>query len=148
MTTRHSLRLYPLILSAVPGERDQTQLTTATFQEVVESDKVTLESPFLQAELPPLPQLFLTGFVFQAPHQPHCPLDVLKHLNVLPKLRGPELDTALKVWSDQCRVQGKNELPAPAGHTIPDPGQDAIGPLGHLGTLLAHVDQYSQIPFH
>ncbi|RMC13176.1 hypothetical protein DUI87_10709 [Hirundo rustica rustica] len=46
---------------------------------------------------PQLPQSFLTGFVFQAPHQPHCPpLDTLKHLNVLPELRGPELDTALK----------------------------------------------------
>ncbi|RMC19187.1 hypothetical protein DUI87_03792 [Hirundo rustica rustica] len=53
--------------------------------------------------------------------------------------RGPELDTALKVWPHQCRVQGQNELPAPAGHSIPDLGQDAIGPLGHLGTLLAHV---------
>ncbi|RMC19236.1 hypothetical protein DUI87_03842 [Hirundo rustica rustica] len=67
------------------------------------------------------------------------PLDVLKHLNVLPELRGPELDTALKVWPHQCRVQGQNELPAPAGHAIPDPGQDAPGPIGHLGTLLAHV---------
>ncbi|RMC13421.1 hypothetical protein DUI87_10959 [Hirundo rustica rustica] len=71
---------------------------------------------------------------------------MLKHLNVLPKLRGPELDTALKVWPHQCRVQGKNDLPAPAGHTIPDPGQDAIGPLGHLGTLLAHVQLLSPVP--
>ncbi|RMC12585.1 hypothetical protein DUI87_10107 [Hirundo rustica rustica] len=69
-----------------------------------------------------------------------------KRLNVLPKLRGPELDTALKVWSDQCRVQGKNDLPAPGSHTIPDPGQDAIGPLGHLGTLLAHVQLLSPAP--
>ncbi|RMC14573.1 hypothetical protein DUI87_09671 [Hirundo rustica rustica] len=51
------------------------------------------------------------------------PLDTLKHLNVLPKLGGPELDTILKVWLHQSRGQGKNDLPAPAGHTIPDPGQ-------------------------
>nr|XP_054483765.1 uncharacterized protein LOC129117232 [Agelaius phoeniceus]XP_054483773.1 uncharacterized protein LOC129117232 [Agelaius phoeniceus] len=64
-------------------------LATATFQGVVESDKVTPESPFLQAKHPQLPQLFLTGSVFQAPHQPRCPpLDVLQCLNVLPKLRG------------------------------------------------------------
>ncbi|RMC00421.1 hypothetical protein DUI87_23029 [Hirundo rustica rustica] len=44
---------------------------------------------------------------------------VLKHLNVLPKLRGPELDTAPKVWPHQCRVQRKNDLPTPADHTIP-----------------------------
>ncbi|RMC14203.1 hypothetical protein DUI87_09294 [Hirundo rustica rustica] len=75
-----------------------------------------------------------------------APLDALKHLNVLPKLRGPELDTVLKVWPDQGRVQGKNDLPAPAGHTIPDPGQDAIGLLGHLGTLLAHVQLLSPAP--
>ncbi|RMC09987.1 hypothetical protein DUI87_12777 [Hirundo rustica rustica] len=92
------------------------QLSATTLQEVVESDK------------------------------PRCLLDVLKRLNVLPKLRGPELDTALKVWPDQCQVHGKNDLPAPAGHTIPDPGQDAIDPLGHLGTLLAHVQLLAPAP--
>ncbi|RMC14817.1 hypothetical protein DUI87_06993 [Hirundo rustica rustica] len=116
------------------------QLSTTTLQEIVESDKVTSESPFLQAKHPQLPQSSFIWLVLQAPHQPRCPpLDMLKHLNVLPKLRGPELDTALKVWPHQCRVQGKNDLPAPAGHTIPDPGQDATGSLGHLGTLLAPV---------
>ena len=30
-------------------------------------------------------------------------------------------------------------LPAPAGYTISGTSQDAIGLLGHLGTLLAHV---------
>ncbi|RMC21307.1 hypothetical protein DUI87_02168 [Hirundo rustica rustica] len=128
------------------------QLTTAILQEVVESDKVTSESPFLQPKQPQFPHSFFIQLVLQAPHQPRCPpLDVLKHLNVLPKLRGPELDTILKMWLHQCRVQGKNDLPAPAGHTIPDTGQDAIGPLGHQGTLLAHVqpvvDQYPQVPF-
>ncbi|RMC13238.1 hypothetical protein DUI87_10772 [Hirundo rustica rustica] len=122
-------------------------MSTTTLQEAVDSDKVTSESPFLQAKQPPLPQSFLTGFVFQAPHQSRCPpLDALKRLNVLPKLRGPELDTPLKVWPHQCRVQGKNDLPAPSGHTIPDTGQDAIGPLGHLGTLLAHVQLLSPVP--
>ncbi|RMB98756.1 hypothetical protein DUI87_24975 [Hirundo rustica rustica] len=99
------------------------------------------------AKQPQLPQSFFIRFVLQDPHQPHCPpLDTLKHLNILPKLRGPELDTALKVWPHQCQVQGKNDLPTPAGHTIPDPGQDAIGPLDHLGTLLAHVQLLSPVP--
>ena len=39
----------------------------------------------------------------------------------------------------QCQVQGHDHLPAPAGHTIPDRSQDAVGLLGHLGTLLAHM---------
>ncbi|KAJ7402619.1 hypothetical protein BTVI_84782 [Pitangus sulphuratus] len=60
-------------------------------------------------------------------------------LNILPELRGPELDTALQVWTHQHWVQGRNHFPGPAGHTVPDTGQDAIGLLGHLGTLLAHV---------
>jgi len=51
----------------------------------------------------------------------------------------------------QCLVQGHNNFPAPAGHTIPDTSQDAIGLLGHLDTLLAHVqlavDQHPQILF-
>ena len=52
----------------------------------------------------------------------------------------------------QCRVQGHDHLPTPAGHTIPDTSQDAIGLLGHLGTLLAHVQsavsQHPKILFH
>ncbi|RMC09632.1 hypothetical protein DUI87_13418 [Hirundo rustica rustica] len=40
---------------------------------------------------------------------------------------------------------------SPAGHTIPDTGQDAIGLLGHQGALLAHVQhavsQYPQVSF-
>uniref|UniRef100_A0A8C9UEB2 Uncharacterized protein n=1 Tax=Serinus canaria TaxID=9135 RepID=A0A8C9UEB2_SERCA len=58
----------------------------------VERDEVTTESPFLQAKHPQLPQLFLTGFMFQAPHQPRCLLWTIKHLNIPPKLRGPKSD--------------------------------------------------------
>ena len=47
---------------------------------------------------------------------------------------------------------GQDDFPSAAHHTIPDPGQDAIGLLGHLGTLLAHIQppfrQYSKVPFH
>ncbi|KAK4814234.1 hypothetical protein QYF61_012730 [Mycteria americana] len=32
-----------------------------------------------------------------------------------------------------------NQFPSPAGHTIPDTSQDAVGLLGHLSTLLAHI---------
>ncbi|KAK4825177.1 hypothetical protein QYF61_024657 [Mycteria americana] len=51
-----------------------------------------------------------------------------------------------------AEYQGDNHFPTPAGHTIPDTSQDAVGLLGHLGTLLAHiqpaVDQYPQVLFH
>jgi len=66
-------------------------------------------------------------------------------------VRGPRLNTVLEVWPYQCRLRGYDHLPAPAGHTIPDPSQDAVGLLGHLGTLLAHVQlavsQHPQVLF-
>ncbi|RMC00220.1 hypothetical protein DUI87_22825 [Hirundo rustica rustica] len=94
-----------------------------------------------------IPKILVAGSSVPSPSPASLPpLDTLKRPNVLPKLRGPDLDTALKVWPHQCRVQGKSHLPAPAGHTIPDPGQDAIGPLGHLGTLLARVQLLAPAP--
>jgi len=54
-------------------------------------------------------------------------------------VRGPKLNTVLEVQPHQCRVQGHDNLPTPAGHTVPDTSQDAVGLLGHVGTLLAHV---------
>jgi len=46
---------------------------------------------------------------------------------------------------------GHDHLPTPGDHTIPDTSQDAVGLLGHLGTLLAHVqpavDQHAQVLF-
>ncbi|GAB0207267.1 hypothetical protein GRJ2_003192300 [Grus japonensis] len=76
---------------------------------------------------------------------------MLQHLNVLLVVRGPNLNTVLKVWPHQCRVQGDNHFPTPAGHTVSDTSQDAICRLGHLGTLLAHiqlvVNQHPQVLF-
>ncbi|KAK4821431.1 hypothetical protein QYF61_020014 [Mycteria americana] len=64
-------------------------------------------------------------------------------------VRGPKLNTVFEVWPHQYRVQGHDHFPSPAGHAISDTSQDAIGFLGHLGTLLAHiqvaVNQHSQV---
>ncbi|KAK4814102.1 hypothetical protein QYF61_008197 [Mycteria americana] len=83
-------------------------------------------------------------------HQLHCPsVDTL--LNVLLVMRGPKLNTVFEVQPHQCRVQGHDHFPTPAGHTIPDTSQDAVGLLGHLGTLPAHVQlaasQHPQVLF-
>ena len=47
---------------------------------------------------------------------------------------------------------GQDDFPSAAHHTIPDTSQDAIGLLGHLGTLLAYIQptvhQYTKVPFH
>ncbi|KAK4806900.1 hypothetical protein QYF61_012621 [Mycteria americana] len=89
---------------------------------------------------------------FQTLHQLRCPsLDTLQPLNVSLVVRGPKRNTVFEVRPHQCRVQGHDLFPSPAGHTVFDTSQGAIAFLGHLGTLLAHiqaaVNQHSQVLF-
>ncbi|KAK4823893.1 hypothetical protein QYF61_007958 [Mycteria americana] len=78
--------------------------------------------------------------VLQTLHQLRCPsLDTLQHLHVSLVVRDPKLNTVFKVWPHQSQVQGQDHFPSPAGHTISDTSQDAVGFLGRLGTLLAHI---------
>ncbi|KAK4814017.1 hypothetical protein QYF61_004647 [Mycteria americana] len=114
------------------------------------SDKVSPQPPFLQAEQPQVPQPLLIRLLLQTLHQLRCPsLDTLQPLNVPLVVGGPKLNTAFEVQPHQCRVQGHDHCPSPAGHAIFDTSQDAIGFLGRLGTLLAHiqaaVDQHHQV---
>ncbi|KAK4826910.1 hypothetical protein QYF61_012502 [Mycteria americana] len=79
-----------------------------------------------------------------------CPsLDMLQHLNIPLVVGGPTLNTVFEVRPHQCRVQGHDHFPTPAGHAIFATSQDAIGFVGHLGTLLAHiqaaVNQHPQV---
>ncbi|KAK4814948.1 hypothetical protein QYF61_006892 [Mycteria americana] len=121
-------------------KRDQPHLSTASFQAVVESDEVSPQPPFLQAEQPQVPQPLPISLVLQTLPQLHCPsLDTLQPLNVSLVVRGPTLNTAFEVRPHQCPVQGHDHCPTTAGHTISGTSQDAIGFLGHLGTLLAHI---------
>ncbi|KAK4817223.1 LOW QUALITY PROTEIN: hypothetical protein QYF61_004134 [Mycteria americana] len=113
-------------------------------------DEVSPQPSFLQAEQSQLPQPLLIRLLLQTLPQLRCPsLDTLQPLNVSLGVRSPTLNTAFEVRPHQCRVQGHNHCPSPAGHAIPDTSQDAIGFLGHLGTLLAHiqaaVDQHPQV---
>ncbi|KAK4826479.1 hypothetical protein QYF61_009475 [Mycteria americana] len=112
-----------------------------------------LSTTSFQAKQPQFPQPLPISLVLQTLHQLHCPsLDTPQHLNVSLVVRGPKLNTAFEVRPHQCRVQGDNHFPSPAGHTVSDTSQDAIGFLGCLGTLLAHiqlaVNQHSQVLFH
>ncbi|KAK4816766.1 hypothetical protein QYF61_022764 [Mycteria americana] len=105
-----------------------------------------------EAKQPHLPQPLLIRLVLQTLPQLHCPsLDTLQPLNVSLVVRGPKLNTVFEVWPHQCQVQGHDHFPSPAGHTISDTSQDAIGFLGHLGILPAHiqaaVDQHAQVLF-
>ncbi|KAK4814757.1 hypothetical protein QYF61_026734 [Mycteria americana] len=80
------------------------------------------------------PHLSTTSFQLRCPS-----LHTLQHLNVSLVVGGPKLNTVFKVRPHQCRVQGHDHFPSPAGHAIFDTSQDAIGFLGCLGTLLAHI---------
>ncbi|KAK4823617.1 hypothetical protein QYF61_004220 [Mycteria americana] len=134
------------------GEETDPHLSTTSFQVVVESDKVSPQPPFLQARQPQFPQPLLIRLVLQTLHQLRCPsLDTLQHLNVPLVVRGPKLNTVFEVWPHQCQVQGDNHFPSYAGHAISNTSLDAVGFLGHLGTLLAHiqvaVNQHPQVLF-
>ncbi|KAK4826281.1 hypothetical protein QYF61_006728, partial [Mycteria americana] len=113
------------------GEETNPHLSTTSFQVVVESDKVSPQPPFLQAKQSQLPQPLLIRLLLQTLHQLGCPsLHTLQHLNIPLVARGPKLNTVF---------EGHNHFPSPAGHAIFDTSQDAIGFLGHLGTLLARM---------
>ncbi|KAK4810205.1 hypothetical protein QYF61_011799 [Mycteria americana] len=122
------------------GEETDPHLSTASFQAVVESNKVSPQPPFLQAEQPQFPQPLLISLVLQTLPQLRCPsLDTLQPLNVSLVVGGPKLNTVFEVRPHQCPVQGHDHFPGPAGHTISDASQDAVGFLGHLGTLVLHT---------
>ena len=83
-------------------EETNTPLTTTSFQVVVESDKVSPQPPFLQAKQPQFPQPLLIRLVLQTLHQLRCPsLDMFQDLNVFLVVRGPKLNTELKVRPHQ-----------------------------------------------
>ncbi|KAK4831267.1 hypothetical protein QYF61_016737 [Mycteria americana] len=132
------------------GEETNPHLSTTSFQGVVESNKVSPQPLLLQAKQPQVPQPLLIRLLLQTLHQLCCPsFDMLQHLNVSLVVRGPKLDTGFEVRPHQCRVQGHDHFPSSAGHAIFDTSQDTIGFLGHLGTLLPHiqaaVNQNSQV---
>ncbi|KAK4833022.1 LOW QUALITY PROTEIN: hypothetical protein QYF61_027404 [Mycteria americana] len=147
----HNLRPFSLVLLLVALEK---RLTPTSLQPpvVVESNKVSPQPPFLQAKQPQFPRPLLIRLVLQTLHQLRCPsLDMLQHLNVSLVVRGPKLNTGFEVQPHQCGVQGHDHFPSPAGHAIFDTSQDAVGLLGHLGTLMAHVqpavNQHPQVLF-
>ncbi|KAK4814133.1 hypothetical protein QYF61_009052 [Mycteria americana] len=110
-----------------------------------------LSTTSFQAKQSQLPQPLLIRLLLQTLHQLRCPsLHTLQHLNIPLVVGGPKLNTVFEVRPHQCRVQGHNHFPSPAGHAIFDTSQGAIGFLGRLGTLLAHiqaaVNKHPQVP--
>ncbi|KAK4824802.1 LOW QUALITY PROTEIN: hypothetical protein QYF61_019470 [Mycteria americana] len=119
------------------GEETDPHLSTTSCQRAIRS---FLSLLFLHAKQPQFPQPLLIRLLLQTLHQLRCPsLDTLQPLKVSLVVGGPKLNTVFEVRPHQCRVQGHDHCPSPAGHAIPDTSQDTIGFLGHLGTLLAHI---------
>jgi len=47
----------------------------------------------------------------------------------------------------QCQVEGDGFFPSPSDHTVSDTSQDAVGLLGHLDTMPAHMQpSFNQQP--
>ena len=88
-------------------EEADSLLITTSLQEVVECNEVSPEPPLLQTKQSQLSHLLLKRFVVQTPHQLCCPsLKMLQDLNVFLVVRGPKLNTVLKVWPHQCHSIG------------------------------------------
>jgi len=94
---------------------------------------------FSRLEQSQLLQLLPIRLVLQTPHSFIAFIWTLQGLNVSFAVRGPKLNTALKVRSHQNRVQRDDHLAAAAGCTVSDTSHDVTGLLGQLGTLLACV---------
>ncbi|RMC18685.1 hypothetical protein DUI87_04581 [Hirundo rustica rustica] len=78
-------------------KENKLHLDTISLQVKTESDEVSPETPFLQAESSQFPQLFPMGLVLQTFHQPCYPsVDTLQHLNVSAELS--VYKTEHKIW--------------------------------------------------
>ena len=83
-------------IASYAGEEANSHFATTSFQVVLESNRVSLET-LLHSKQYQFPWPLLIRLVLQAPHQLHCSLDMLQGLNILLVLRGPKLNTELKV---------------------------------------------------
>ncbi|KAK4829714.1 hypothetical protein QYF61_006089 [Mycteria americana] len=114
-----------------------------------------LDNPFSEEKFPNIqskPPLAQLEAISSCPITCYLGEETDPHLsNNLLSVGGPKVNTGFEVRPHQCRVQGHDHFPTPAGHTIFDTSQDAIGFLGHLGTLLAHIQaavkQHPQVLF-
>ena len=123
-----NLKPLPLILSLLPGRRGQPpphhNLLSGSCREgwglpwASSSPDWTIPVPSATPHKTCAPDL----------SQFQCPsLDMLQGLKFFLLVKSPKLNTVLEVQPHQSWVQWDNHLPAPAGCTISDTGQNAIG---------------------
>lgn len=87
------------------GQLIQCQLTKTFSQVVVESNKLSLQPPFLQDKHHQFPQSLPIRLVLWTLHQLHCSLDTPQHLSISLVMRCPKLSTVFMEWPHQCQVQ-------------------------------------------
>ncbi|KAK4831319.1 hypothetical protein QYF61_016808 [Mycteria americana] len=98
------------------GEETDPHLSTASFQVVVESDEVSPQPPFLQAEQPQLPQPLLIRLLLQTLPQLRCPsLYTLQYLNIPLVVGGPKLNTVFEYSMDRDVVTWVSSSPQVLG---------------------------------
>ena len=122
-------------IASYAGEEPCPHLSTTSFQEVVESNKVPPAPPLLlkrteETEQSQLPQPVFIRPVLQTPHQFCCPsLDTLQGLSVFLAVAGPKQYSRCSLTSIEYSIEYSTEghFPASAGNTISDTSQDAIG---------------------
>ncbi|KAK4815747.1 LOW QUALITY PROTEIN: hypothetical protein QYF61_006785 [Mycteria americana] len=101
-----NLRPFPLVLSLVTWEKRPTP-PLYNLLSVVESNKVSPQTPFLQPKQSQLPQPLPISLVLQTLPQLRCPsLDTLQPLNVSLVVGGPKLNTAFEVWPPSAEYRG------------------------------------------
>jgi len=142
------LRSFPLVLLLITEEKRPTLTSQPP---PVRYLYVPIRSflSLLQTKQSQVPQLLPIRLVLQSPHQIHCSsLNMFQSLDVLLVVRGPKQYSTQGTASPVLSTGG---LPAPASYTVSDTSQDAPGLLGHLYTLVSHVqprvNQHPQGPF-
>lgn len=122
-------------------EEAHPHLSTASFQAVVESDKVPPEPRFSRVNNPSSLSCYLQDLCSR-----HLipPLTLSGHsgvgLTAFLAVRHPNtVGVLFKVRPHQCCIQQGDCFPTPAGSAISDTSLGSIGCLSHLGTLLACV---------
>lgn len=76
-----------------------------------------------------------------APDRSPASLHFFEHVPDFLLVWGPKLNTVIDVWPHHCQVQRDDLLPSSVDYSISDTIQKDNGFLGHLGTLLTHVQR-------
>jgi len=131
----------PCPITCYLGKETDTHLATTSFQAVVESNKVSPLS-FSPDSTAPVPSA--------APPKT-CSLDSSpSSLPCFGHTPAPQCQYS-RCSLTSAKYRGMSSSLSPAAHTVPDTSQDAVGLLGHLGILLAHVqpavNQHPQVLF-